>query len=466
KPLEEKLEKISWQFGDGEEGSGKEVNHLYEKEGSYEVVLNLVSGDESEKITKIITVNNAPPEAVISSSKTSGYPPLEVEFDASQSSDVDDEIKEYKWDFGESTKSGKKVTKTFNEPGSHQVRLTVTDEDLDRGTKVKTIEVKTPAPKAVISASHRSGPKPLKVDFSAKKSTSPEGKIETYQWEFGDGNSNRGVEVTHTYKQSGMFEASLTVTAENGFKDTASKKINVFNKEPDPSLEVSHKEGLKVKFDLTNSQDPDGTIEEFKLDFGDGEVKKGTGEPGFITHTYEEPGVYRPQLTVTDDSGVSIHTARKNVEVGSMVLIDGEEHKCYPQGSKVYTENFSLSVYKSPKYKENIGGMFGKDAGEGAVFLLVPVKITNITSESKSLSLTTSWEVIDLDQGYTYEVATGADIYLDSSDRLETHRIPPKLSRDGYIVFEINETSRNNRLVLEKEAGVFFPSSHYFAINF
>jgi len=466
KSLEENFEEIKWRFGDGKADSGKEVNHIYEQQGDHEVVLNLIGDEESKKITKTITVTNSPPEAVISSNKKSGYPPLEVEFDASQSRDRDDSIKKYKWDFGESTKEGTKVTKTFKEPGTYQAKLTVTDEDQDSDTKVRNIEVKKPTPEAKINASKTSGYKPLKVRFNAKGSTTPRGEIVEYAWDFGDGESEKGFEVSHTFRKAGEFDVTLTAISDTSYEGNISKKIEVGNRSPESSLQVADTEGLKVKFDLTDSQDPDGSIERYKIWFGDGQFKEGTGKPDYITHVYGESGVYQAELEVTDDTDASSPRRVKQVKAGNIVLVDGEEKKYYPPQSKVFTEKFSFSVHKEPRYEDNLGGTFGKSASEGAVFLLVPVKITNETNESESLSLTTSWEVIDLNQGYTYEVATGADMYLDSSERLETHRIPPQLSRDGYIVFEINKSSRNNRLVLEKEAGVLFSSSYYFAINF
>lgn len=466
KSLEENFDKVKWEFGDGTTELGKEVVHKYEAEGNFEVVLTLIGENTTKTLTENIAVNNALPKAVISFNKQQEYPPLQVEFDGRQSSDKDDEIVEYEWDFGGNTKTGERVTHTFQEPGTHKVKLTVTDEDSGSATETRTIKIAKPTPVAVINTNKTSGYKPLEIDFDASESTIPKGEIETYKWDFGDGLSREGKNVSHTYKQAGEFEVTLTTVSRNGYKGTSSTKIQVNNRPPEASLEVASIEGLEVKFDLTGTRDPDGSIEKYELRFGDGEVKEGTGTTKSVTHIYEEPGIYNVELLVIDDSGVRIRAPMKKVKAGNVVSINGEEQKYYPPQTRVHTESFSFSVFEEPKYRETIGGTYGKSAGVGAIYLLVPVKITNLTSESRSLSLTTSWEVIDLDQGYTYEVATGADAYLDSSDRLETHRIPPDLSRNGYLVFEINKTSRGNKLVLKKEAGVLFSNSYYFAINF
>ena len=61
-----------------------------------------------------------------------------------------------------------------------------------------------------------------------------------------------------------------------------------------------------VTFDGTLSSDPDGTITRYSWDFND--VYPRTAEGAIQTHRYRAPGVYRPVLTVTDDSGATAST--------------------------------------------------------------------------------------------------------------------------------------------------------------
>jgi hypothetical protein len=65
-----------------------------------------------------------------------------------------------------------------------------------------------------------------------------------------------------------------------------------------------------VKFNATNSTDPDGSISSYDWDFGDGTT--GTGQ--VTTHSYAAPGTYKVTLTVTDDDGAT-DTELKNVTV-------------------------------------------------------------------------------------------------------------------------------------------------------
>lgn len=55
------------------------------------------------------------------------------------------------------------------------------------------------------------GQAPLDVTFDASPSSDPDGSLVSYSWEFGDGGTATGVQVTHTYDGAGVFEVELTV---------------------------------------------------------------------------------------------------------------------------------------------------------------------------------------------------------------------------------------------------------------
>jgi len=66
----------------------------------------------------------------------------EINFDASQSSDVDGEIVSYQWNFGdENTSTGETVTHAYSVPGEYTVSLVVLDNDGVVSTHSKTIQV-------------------------------------------------------------------------------------------------------------------------------------------------------------------------------------------------------------------------------------------------------------------------------------------------------------------------------------
>ena len=76
------------------------------------------------------------------------------------------------------------------------------------------------------------------------------------------------------------------------------------NQAPNASFSANPTSGeapLEVSLDATNSSDPDGEIISYNWDFGDGS----TGSGATKNHTYDNPGDYSVELTVTDDAGAT-----------------------------------------------------------------------------------------------------------------------------------------------------------------
>jgi len=63
--------------------------------------------------------------------------------------------------------------------------------------------------------------------FDASGSSNPGGSIDSYEWDFGDGDSATGSSVTHTYDSTGSYTASLTVTGDGGGTDTREETFTV-----------------------------------------------------------------------------------------------------------------------------------------------------------------------------------------------------------------------------------------------
>jgi serine/threonine protein kinase len=82
-------------------------------------------------------------------------------------------------------------------------------------------------PSAQISASPTQGTAPLTVNFDGSTSSTPDGKITAYRWDFGDGEVGGDALIHHTYKDALNYKATLTVTDDTGASSTASVMITV-----------------------------------------------------------------------------------------------------------------------------------------------------------------------------------------------------------------------------------------------
>jgi len=95
-----------------------------------------------------------------------------------------------------------------------------------------------------------------------------------------------------------LLAAAGALTACRGFFGQAPIALLVVDQGDDQEVPVT------VTFDLSDSNDPDGTIASFELDFGDGTTAEtGTDVSVAIEHEYDTAGSYTVVLTITDNDG-------------------------------------------------------------------------------------------------------------------------------------------------------------------
>jgi PKD repeat protein len=147
-----------------------------------------------------------------------------------------------------------------------------------------------------------------------------------YAWDFGDGTTASGTEVSHAYAANGTYSVSLTVTTSAGVTSTRTVVVDVDgtsgpapNTPPLASYEAGCT-GLTCTFNALQSADPDGQITVYAWNFGDGT----TGDGGIAAHTYAAAGTYVVSLSVTDNLGATgmqtktLAAARLPMHVGDL----------------------------------------------------------------------------------------------------------------------------------------------------
>jgi PKD repeat protein len=240
---------------------------------------------------------------------------LDVSFDASNSSDPDHDTDDlsFDWEFGDDESgSGISPSHTYPEPGTYDVTLTVEDPDglTDSVTKEITVDEKI-APTARFSFEKDE----LDVSFDASNSSDEDGKIVEYGWEFGDGESGSGIKPDHEFPESGTYDVTLTVEDDDGLTGSTTKEITVDEKIAPTARFTFERDELKVGFDATRSNDPDGEIVSYDWQFGDGS----TGSGVTPSHVFPESGYYDVTLIVEDDDGLT-DSVTKTLRVEKVVL--------------------------------------------------------------------------------------------------------------------------------------------------
>jgi PKD repeat protein len=186
------------------------------------------------------TFDNDPPVAVLTQ-------PAPVDEDASVtltaggSSDPDNNISTYDWDFGDGTTSTGHawsfVDHVYADPGSYEVTVTVRDAGglSDTDTKTLVVNEVNVAPEAGLTADLTTVVVGNEVVADASTSTDANaGDVLSYTFDFGDGTivgPQSGATASHTYTVEGTY--NVTVTVSDGSLTDASDPIAIVV-EPEP----------------------------------------------------------------------------------------------------------------------------------------------------------------------------------------------------------------------------------------
>lgn len=135
------IRKYHWEFGDGTTATGVRTSHIYNNDGTYNVTLVVEDnyGLLGSKTSSVTVSNGDSPVAAFTANPQGSN---KVAFDASLSTDKDDNIIKYEWSFGDgSSGSGLSITHTYASTGTFTVVLKVTDEKGNTGTAQQSVVV-------------------------------------------------------------------------------------------------------------------------------------------------------------------------------------------------------------------------------------------------------------------------------------------------------------------------------------
>lgn len=201
------------------------------------------------------------------------------------------------WDFGDNTTAvGTTVRHAYRTFGNPTVTLTAQDPIGQRATSVLHLTI-LPQPPQASFLDQVSPDDPLTFTFDASMST---GDNLSYQWTYGDGYTDSGQQVLHSYSSLGTYTVTLVVTDAANQTNTTSMQVNVTAPQPSASFTTTNDPsgGDGVDFDASAST---GTNLTYNWDFGDGNSE--SDDTATTSHFYSGPGTYTVNLTVTDSFG-------------------------------------------------------------------------------------------------------------------------------------------------------------------
>ncbi|MEM2899606.1 MAG: PKD domain-containing protein, partial [Thermoplasmata archaeon] len=309
---------------------------------------------------------NKPPVAILSVSSTEIMVGESATFFGGESYDIDGWISGYIFSFGDGSESGlvseQSIVHSYEEPGNYSAKLMVIDDRNQKSFWSESIKVRVsepvnmpPVAKLYVKERVRTHENIL---FDASESYDPDGKISSYVYDFGDGNSTGGTynkTVYYSYENPGEYNVSLYVIDEKGLASIpVYRVINVTDMpppEPQAPIAVLRLSATTIsvngtiEFDASNSFDPDGYIVKYFFRVTQ-DIEISTTECK-ITYKYTKPGRYYSLLRVEDNDGlqsawtkeIEINVRTDGIDLAEKFVLLVEEPK--NESEKIFVTSIS-----------------------------------------------------------------------------------------------------------------------------
>ncbi|MEO8771581.1 MAG: PKD domain-containing protein [Ferruginibacter sp.] len=281
---------FDWAFGDGSVTTTTDnidtVYHTYITAGVFTVSVHAINNCTDTTAIRTITVYPTPSTAFTASSYNTciGQQVLftnqSVNANASQ------------WQFGDgATSILVDPVHTYTTPGLYTVTLISYHNNPDGSactdTLLQQVQVTATLPGNMTASATSGTCVPFTIDFTNNDTPSA-----TANWDFGDGNTASGDNVSHTYTSPGVYTVTLVVTAPGGCTYTSTKIITITG----PTGSLSYTGGFVCYPDPVRLEATATGFNNLLWDFGDGNTL--TTTQLVVFHSYQAPGLYLPSVTL------------------------------------------------------------------------------------------------------------------------------------------------------------------------
>jgi PKD repeat protein len=295
-----------WNTGDGGSANGLQTSHSYTNPGSYTAQVVVVTNHGCSDTAVGTAVLNPVPQITSTNfpDVCFGSPTLFLQ-NSSLSNVNGAQITGYVWSFGDGSSSpSMNPTKTYAQTGAFPVSVTINTNQNCPTVFYDTVLVNPfPIISSVAAADVCQG---SASNFVQSSSVPPVNGsvVNSYQWNFGGGNTSTQANPSFAFSNAGTYVANLTVTTNYGCSVSSSGQAIV---NPNPvisSMAVGDVcEGNSSAFSASAFVLPanGSVISSSNWNLGDGNQSAQTN----FNHTYAVAGQYTTTLTVSSNNGCS-----------------------------------------------------------------------------------------------------------------------------------------------------------------
>lgn len=340
------VEKYIFYPGDGTgkiESTTRNAEHTYTKPGEYTAYLRIQTNKGTTTRTPDCEVKikvKAPPQKFVCkdlvATPTNGDAPLNVKFDATGEIE-NTTVQKFLYNFGDGQTQNvdvvdvdggvvtNSVNHTYTTPGEYtafvriQTAAGTTARTQDCEVKIKVEKKNEPAfacKDLSIATTDADGKLPFNVQFKATGEVSGGAVIQSYLFDFGDGQSieSQSDTVNHSYTREGEFTATVRIKTNLGttaVSEACSKKVKVTQTQPQfvcEDLTATPTSGtfpLKVTFTAAEQLSDGVSVDSYIFDFGEGGSQV-VSKNRTVMNVYEKPGTYIASVTIKTTEGVTL----------------------------------------------------------------------------------------------------------------------------------------------------------------
>jgi gliding motility-associated-like protein len=315
-----------WDFGDGITSTEASPLHQYTTAGTYtvSVIIKTSSGcTDTFTLQKAMTLSSRP------KADFSAFPLSVCGSRLIQFTDASTDATTWLWNFGDNTTSTlQHPMHGYKDTGFYTITLIVTN-NFCADTLRKTNYVHVDAPIARFAPSLQCS-QPYVRSFTDRSIAAA-----SWQWDFGDGQTDVVRNPTHTYSAPGSYIVQLIVT-NNTCNDTARTTITITDDHPSFTYTPVAPYCRQQHIQFTATQYTAAYTSSFNWDYGDG-ISSGFGTNASATHAYAQAGNYIVTLSIRDINGCII-TAQQTASFaifGPAVAFSNPVGACLKDGGTI-----------------------------------------------------------------------------------------------------------------------------------
>jgi PKD repeat protein len=247
-----------WSIDGVQVSNDVDLTYMFDEAGTYNVQLVSSLNECSSTYSEMVEVLEGPVASFIVSDACVG---TSFNFNNTSSGDISG----YIWNFGDGTSSTlESPVYTYDSPGDYTVRLTAFNDAGCETTIEQLVTVYSqPIPEFSTGLACELNP----VQFT-DQSTVSDANIESWFWDFGDGNTSQNQNPSAQFNSDGIYTVNLTVTSTFGCESTITRNIEVL---PSPEVSFSYSDvclGEEVQFTDESIPPPGESITEWAWDLG------------------------------------------------------------------------------------------------------------------------------------------------------------------------------------------------------